>query len=58
MEFAVKPTREKAKCSYKTLYLDDNLVWRINEIAKDHDTSFNNIVVSMIESCLSEEEKP
>ena len=56
MKFAVKPTKEKVNCSYKTLYIADDLAWRITEIAKEHGTSFNNIVVSMIESCLAEEE--
>ena len=37
----------------KTLYLKDKLVKDIEKIAKENDTSFNNVVVSMIETCLN-----
>ena len=57
MKFTIKPTREKVKCSYKTLYIADDLIMQITEIAEKHDTSFNNIVISMIESCLAEKAK-
>jgi len=54
MKFEIKKTKEKIRCSYKTLYISDDLIKRINEIAKEHDTSFNNTVISMIESCLDD----
>jgi len=54
MKWKIKTTKEKVKCSYKSLYLADSLVEKIDEIATDNQTSFNNIVVSMIEACLNE----
>jgi len=52
MDFEIKPTKEKIKSSYKTLYLSENLIECITKIAQKNNTSFNNVVVSMIESCL------
>ena len=57
MEWKLKDTKEKVKCSYKTLYISNSTIEKINEIAKDNGTSFNNVVVSMIEACLSESDK-
>lgn len=54
MAFQVKPTKRKEPTAYKTIYLKQSLVDRIEEIAAKNTTSFNNVVVSMIESCLSE----
>lgn len=53
MKFVPKQTKEKEKTSYKTLYLKDNLVHEIEKIAKENNTSFNNVVVSMIETCIN-----
>ena len=52
MPFVPKPTRQKEKSGYKTLYLSQRLIDKIDNIAKKNDTSFNNVVVSMIEYCL------
>ena len=52
MKFVPKKTKEKEPSSYKTLYLKESLVKEIEKIAKDNDTSFNNVIVSMIETCL------
>lgn len=52
MKFVPKKTKEKEPTSYKTLYLKDSLVKEIEKIAKENDTSFNNVIVSMIETCL------
>ena len=57
MKFEIKQTKEKVKCSYKTLYISDALIQRVAEIAKEHNTSFNNVVISMIESCLNDKDK-
>ena len=51
MKFVQKKTKEKT--TYKTLYLKENLVNEIEKIAKENDTSFNNVVVSMIETCIN-----
>ena len=54
MEFKIEKTRKKVECSYKTLYLSDAIIHKIEEIAQENDTSFNNVVVSMIRYCLEE----
>ena len=56
MKFAIKQTREKEICAYKTIYLKRALTEQIERIAAEHKTSFNNVVVSMIEACLSEDD--
>ena len=43
MDFGLKSTKNKEPTVYKTLYATEN------------NTSFNNVVVSMIESCLKED---
>lgn len=52
IKFEVKKTKEKESASYKSLYIKDNLVKEIEKIAKENNTSFNNVVISMIEFCL------
>ena len=41
---------------YKSIYLRLTLIDALENIAKENDTSFNNVVVSMIERCLEVEE--
>ena len=52
IKFEIKKTKEKESASYKSLYIKDNLVKEIEKIAKENNTSFNNVVISMIEFCL------
>ena len=52
MKFVPKKTKEKEQTSYKTLYLKESLVKEIEKIAKENNTSYNNVIVSMIETCL------
>ena len=52
VKFVPKKTKGKNQSTYKTLYLKESLVKEIEKIAKENDTSFNNVVVSMIETCL------
>lgn len=54
MKFTIKKTKEKIVSVYKTLYIREDLVKEIEKIAKENDTSFNNIIISMIESCLED----
>lgn len=54
MEFTPRETKKKVKAGYKSLYIKDELAEKINELAKKHDTSFNNIVVSIIEDFFKE----
>ena len=58
MPFEIKDTKSKTKSVYKTLYIPETLEKQILEIAKKNDTSFNNVVVSMIEYCLNDQENP
>lgn len=55
MKFELKKTKDKEESTYKTIYIKQVLVDKINQIAADNDTSFNNVVISMIESCLSDD---
>ena len=54
MAFIPKKTKKKVEASYKTIYLRQTTIDAINQIAKDNETSFNNVVVSMIERCLED----
>ena len=56
MSFQIKNNKSRIKRTYKTLYISETLVSQIDEIAKNNDTSFNNVVISMIESCLQGDE--
>ena len=49
MAFTPKPTKKKVEASYKTLYIKDELSEKITALAKEHNTSFNNIVISILE---------
>ena len=57
MKFIIKKTKEKITSLYKTLYIKEVLVKEIEIIAKENDTSFNNVVISMIEYCLDNEKE-
>lgn len=52
MAFIPKKTKEKEPAVYKSLYIKEELVKKLEKIAKEHNTSFNNVVISMIEECL------
>ena len=54
MPFELKPTRKKVPSVYKSLYINERLVEQLDRIAKANETSFNNVVISMIEHCLAE----
>lgn len=58
MPFVPKSTKNKLKASYKTLYISQEMVEEINRIARINNTSFNNVVISMIEHCLEEDKQP
>lgn len=51
---AFRPKREGKEKIYKTIYLSRELIDAIEKLAADSNTSFNNIVVSMIEYCLDD----
>ena len=52
MIFVPKDTKKKENSVYKSLYIKEELVRKVEEIAKINNTSFNNVIVSMIEFCL------
>ena len=54
MSYKPKAFKRKEDSSYKTVYLSNQLVDKIDKIASEYDISFNNVVVSMIEDCLNE----
>ena len=56
MRFEIKQTKNKEACTYKTLYIRRALLEQIERIAAEHHTSFNHVVVSMIETCLAEDD--
>ena len=52
MPFTIKSTRCKEIAVYKSIYIKEDLVKEIEKIAKENNTSFNNVIISMIEYCL------
>ena len=54
MSFQVKKTKQKVAARSKSIYITETLIEQIEAIAKENETSFNNVVISMIEHCLSE----
>lgn len=54
MGLYIKPPKNTEVSVYKTLYIRASLVECIHKMAKEYNTSFNNIVISMIEQCLNE----
>ncbi len=52
MNFVVKKTKQKKTSIYKTLYIQKELSDKIETIASNNETSWNNVVISMIEFCL------
>lgn len=49
MAFSPKPTKQKVEAEYKTLYITKELSEKVNKLAKEHETSYNNIVISILE---------
>lgn len=56
MAFTPRETKKKVKAGYKTLYIKDELAEKINSLAEKHETSFNNIVISILEDFFKENE--
>lgn len=57
MKFEIKETKNKSDKITKSLYISSALVEKVEKIAIKNDTSFNNVIVSMIEFCLKDEEE-
>lgn len=54
MSFEIKQTKKKVEARYKSLYISESLANRVQKIADENNTSFNNVVISMIEACLND----
>lgn len=54
MPFEPKKTRNKVESAYKSIYLRQTMIDELDRLAAKHGTSFNNIVVTMIEQCLKD----
>lgn len=46
--------KDRVRASYKSIYLKDELIEKIEKIAEENNSSFNNIVVNMLEYCVNE----
>ena len=57
MAFIPKEPRKKVEAGYKTVYMSQELIDRVTQIAKENNLSFNSVVVSMIEHCLQEDQE-
>ncbi len=57
MTFVPKKTKEKNLSVYKSLYIKEDLAKEVEKIAKENETSFNNVIISMIEECLKEDDQ-
>lgn len=54
MPFKPRKTRNKVDSAYKSIYLKRTTIEELDKLAAKHGTSFNNIVVTMIEDRLEE----
>ena len=54
MPFEPKKTRNKVESAYKSIYLRQTVIDELDRLAAKYDTSFNNIVSSMIDQCLED----
>lgn len=52
MSFKPKATKKKVASTYKSIYIREDLVKQIEKIAKDNNTSFNNVVISMFKEVI------
>lgn len=57
MAFVPKDTKKKETSVYKSLYIKEELSKKIEEIARVNNTSYNNVIISMIEFCLLEDDE-
>ena len=50
-------SRKKVQACYKTLYISDELAEKVNRLSIEKNTSFNNIVIKILENFFEEYEK-
>ena len=56
MLFSLKPDNKKTTKIYRSIYISESLVEKVEQLANANDTSFNNMVISIIENFLSGDE--
>lgn len=44
--------KEKVSAGYKTIYLKNDCIEKLEQVANKNNTSFNNVIVNMINYCL------
>lgn len=54
MPFEPEMAKAKKGSVYKTLYISEELVEKVDRLAAENGVSFNKMVVTMIEYCLKE----
>lgn len=54
MSIKINFNKEKVSAGYKTIYLRNDCIEKIEKIASENNTSFNNVIVNMINYCLKE----
>lgn len=54
MSFTPEQVNKREESVTRSIYIKRSLIDRIEKIAAENNTSFSNIVVSMIESCLKD----
>lgn len=52
MNFILKETEDKKPYVYKTIYIKQRLFNKIEHIAATNQTSWDKVVISIIENCL------
>ena len=57
MPFEPRKMRKKVESAYKSIYLRQTVIDELDRLAAKYDTSFNNVVVTMIEQCLEDIKK-
>ena len=57
MAFIPKETKKKEVALHRSLYIKESLMKEIEKIANDNNTSVNNVIISMIESCIRDIKK-
>ncbi len=55
MSIYINLKKNKVEASYKTVYLKNDLIDKLDKIAKDNNTSFNNVIVNMLEYCINDD---
>ncbi|MDE7172553.1 MAG: hypothetical protein K2O11_11890 [Oscillospiraceae bacterium] len=56
MPFGPDNIPRKGEAAYRTVYLRQRMIDKIEKIAAENETSFNAVIVSMVEQCLKEYE--